>query len=173
MTFCYIHRSVIAQTRQRWLLLNQIGTYNRDSYPNIMQRIRDLRTLSPEWDVSNNFFHPFKLQETSWDRKQKECQSYMAQRRPRKPSLLNQHDQCPYELTDTAQHAHGSYKSIPGPLQIYYVSWFSVFTRFLAVKKWSDFCAFSWALFLLFVYFVQLQCIKFCFILTYSIYCIT
>ena len=52
MTFYYTHRSVLCSAIIRELPPTANGNKYRDPRPDIMQRLRDLGTLWPKWDVS-------------------------------------------------------------------------------------------------------------------------
>ena len=49
--------SALLSHHQRSFLQQQMGS-NRDPQPDIIQRVRDLGTLSSKWDVSIKFLHP-------------------------------------------------------------------------------------------------------------------
>jgi hypothetical protein len=75
---------------------------NRDPQPDTMQRVGDLRWLGPKQYPSIK-----SLPLRAWKRRQKGCNSQRGWRIPRKQDLLNQHDQCIYELAETEAASTG------------------------------------------------------------------
>ena len=82
---------MLAQPSSEMLPLAADGNKYRDPHPDIMQRIRDLETLFPKWDVSIKFL-PHHSSGNIEEERQKECKSQRGWRAP------GRHDYKPAEL---------------------------------------------------------------------------
>ena len=127
----YSSISILLRHYQISFLLQQMEIIQRRRATHYIQRVGDLGTLR------HKCLHQIPLLRAQ-KRRWKNCRSQRGWRIPGEKSLLNQHDQSSYELTETEAACTGS---VPGLLCTYHGFQLSVFMRLLSVT--TDSCAFS------------------------------
>jgi hypothetical protein len=128
-----------------------------DPQPDNMHRVRDLGTLSPKQDVFTKSLFSRSLGILQKRRQRESLKSQRAWRTPRKQDRLNHPSKAHVNAQRLMQLAQGLHRSAPGPLHKHYGFRVSGFVGFLS--GFQIFVA-SQVLFLVFLCFVQFQCVS-------------